>query len=138
MIFSLCSFARCRTYSMEIRIGIFRHIVIEDDVHTFNIHSTSEEIRSDENTCLKFFEFFVTCQTRKTKSRKQDQCQRTNRSSCAIPRWISTAGKFCSVNNRHNALQRWTFFTKITTWLNSNLSNKSINLRFFSFSRNLT
>lgn len=51
------------TYSMEIRVRIFGHIVIEDDIHTFDVHATAEQIRCDENSSLKFFEFLVPSQT---------------------------------------------------------------------------
>ena len=49
---------------MKIRICVFGHIVIEDDVDTFNIHTTSEQVSGHENTCLEFFEFLVTRQTK--------------------------------------------------------------------------
>ena len=39
--------------------------VIEDNVHTFDVHTSAEQIRGDENTCLEFFEFFVTCQAKR-------------------------------------------------------------------------
>ena len=151
---STCNLESCReldqasnehplwTYSMEVSIRAFCHIVIEYNIHTFDVHTSPEQIRGDENTCLEFFEFLVTCQAK----RRQEtlalpgmlSMSSTNRSSWAMPRWISTAGKFCSVRSLHRAVHRGIDLTKMTTWLNSNLSSRSINLRFFSFSRNFT
>ena len=101
---------------MEIRVRAFRHVVVEDDVHSLDVHSSTEEIRRHENTRLKFFEFFVTSQTREKQIDEEKIAEReTHRASCSMPRWISTAGKFCSVSNLHRAVQRGTDLTKITT-----------------------
>ena len=65
-ILSILSHVKNGAYSMEIRVGTLRHVVIEDDVHSLDIHTSTEEIRSHENTRLEFFEFLVTSQTRKS------------------------------------------------------------------------
>lgn len=60
------------------------------------------------------------------------------RSSWLIPLWMQILGKLHSVNNLFNSLARLTLRTKMQTWLNSKLSSKSFNLRFFSFSWSFT
>uniref|UniRef100_A0A0E9VQ82 Uncharacterized protein n=1 Tax=Anguilla anguilla TaxID=7936 RepID=A0A0E9VQ82_ANGAN len=62
---------------------------------------------------------------------------RDSLSSCAMPRWMAMAGKFCSTSSWESATQRCTDFTKITTWLNSSTSSRSNSLRFFSLSFSL-
>lgn len=39
--------------AMQVGIGIFRHVVIEYDIDTFNVHSTSEKICGDKDTLLE-------------------------------------------------------------------------------------
>lgn len=48
---------------MQVRIRIFGHIVVEDDVDAFNIHSAAEEISGNEKTLVEVFEGLVTFQT---------------------------------------------------------------------------
>ena len=54
---------------MKIRVTIFGHIVVEDDVHSFDVHPTTEQIRRHENPGLEFFEFFVASQPETNHSR---------------------------------------------------------------------
>lgn len=35
--------------SMQVGVGVFGHVVVEHDVHTFNVHAATEEIRGDED-----------------------------------------------------------------------------------------
>ena len=45
---------------MEVCVTVFRHVVVDDNVDTFNIHATTEQIRRYENTLLEIFELSVT------------------------------------------------------------------------------
>lgn len=49
--------------AMEVAVGIRRAIVVDDDVDTLNINTTSENIRGDENTLLECFECLVSAYT---------------------------------------------------------------------------
>merc|ERR1719447_131906 len=49
--------------TMKICVGVFWHIIVEDDVDSFNIHSTSEQVSSDQDTTLEILEFLVSGKT---------------------------------------------------------------------------
>ena len=36
--------------AMQVRIGIFRHIIVENNVHTLDIHTTTEQVGGNQNT----------------------------------------------------------------------------------------
>jgi hypothetical protein len=50
-------------YSMEISIRILWHIVVENDVNSFDIDTSSEKIGGDQNSSLKVFELAVPLQS---------------------------------------------------------------------------
>lgn len=52
---------------------------------------------------------------------------REMRSSCFSPEWIQIDGKLHSVKRRFNSVARLPADTKITTWLNSRASRRSLN-----------
>lgn len=39
---------------MEVGIGRFGHVVVYDDVHSFDIHTTTEEVSGNEDTLLQW------------------------------------------------------------------------------------
>ena len=45
--------------SMQIGVGVLGHIVVEHDVHSLDIHTTSEEVGGDEDTALEVLEELV-------------------------------------------------------------------------------
>lgn len=45
--------------SVKVRVRILWHIVVEDDVDTLNVHSTSEQISGDENSLLEVLECLI-------------------------------------------------------------------------------
>lgn len=57
----LCTKTAGTCYSVKVRIGIFWHVIIEYNIHAFNIHATSEEIRRHQDTLqtmmLSFFAY---------------------------------------------------------------------------------
>jgi len=50
-------------YSMEVSIRILWHIVVENDVNSFNIDTSSEKIGGDQNSSLKVLELAVPFQS---------------------------------------------------------------------------
>ena len=44
---------------MEIRVGVGRRIVVDDNVDTFDVDTTSEDVGRDEDTFLKVLELFI-------------------------------------------------------------------------------
>ena len=50
--------ARTR-HAMEIGVGIFGHVVVEHDVHSLDIHTTTEQIGGHQNTLLEILELLV-------------------------------------------------------------------------------
>lgn len=45
-----CKGERGITYTMQVGIGVLRHIVIDNNVDLFNIHTTTKNIRGDKDT----------------------------------------------------------------------------------------
>lgn len=56
-------------YSMEIRISAIRklvrfgHVVVNHDIHTFDVNTTPKEIGGDQNSRRTIFEFSIDLQT---------------------------------------------------------------------------
>lgn len=48
---------------MQIRIGILGHVVVEHDIDTFDVDTTTEEVRGDEQSLLEVLERLVTADT---------------------------------------------------------------------------
>ncbi len=44
---------------MQVGVGVFGHIVVEHDVHSLDIHTTTEKVGGDEDTSLEIFEELV-------------------------------------------------------------------------------
>ena len=44
---------------MQISIRVFRHIIVEDDVHALDVHSTAEQIGRYEKTLVEIFELLI-------------------------------------------------------------------------------
>lgn len=75
--------------TMQVSVRVFRHVVVEDDVHTLNVHSTTEQVGGNQNTLVEVFELLVTRQTNRMTECQMGitkQYEKTNRSSCVIAR----------------------------------------------------
>ena len=44
---------------MQVRIRVFGHVVVDNYIDTFDVHSTTKKIRRDKNTLLEIFELSV-------------------------------------------------------------------------------
>lgn len=44
---------------MQVRIGIFGHVIVEDDIDSFDVHATSKQIRSNKDPLLEIFELLI-------------------------------------------------------------------------------
>lgn len=55
-----------KSYSMQICVWIFWHIIIEHNIHAFNIHTTTKKIRCNKNTLLE--ELFLRIKLQRTLS----------------------------------------------------------------------
>jgi len=51
---------------MQIAVGIWRTIVVDNDVHTFNINAAAKNVSRDEYTLLECFEGSVAIDTAHT------------------------------------------------------------------------
>lgn len=58
-IYYLCAKTTSTRYSMQVCVGIFWHVVIEYNVHTFYIHTPSEQICRHQNTLKMLFVFHI-------------------------------------------------------------------------------
>ena len=47
---------------MEVHVGVFRHVVIENDVYSFDIHSSSKQVCGHEDSLLEVLERLVSGQ----------------------------------------------------------------------------
>ncbi len=43
-------------YTVEVAVGIWRTVVVDDNVYSLHINTTTENIRRNENTLLEGFE----------------------------------------------------------------------------------
>ena len=53
---------RQRTHPVEVSIGVFRHVVVEYNIHALDIHTATEKICGHENALLEVFEGLVSLQ----------------------------------------------------------------------------
>lgn len=44
---------------MEIRVGVFGHVVVDNDVDTLNVHTAAKHIRGDKDAALEALEVGV-------------------------------------------------------------------------------
>jgi hypothetical protein len=44
---------------MKVRVGVLRHVVVDDDVDTLDVDATPEEVRGDHNARLEVLELPV-------------------------------------------------------------------------------
>ena len=47
------------THTMQVRVGISRHVVVDGKIDTFNINTTAENIGGDTDTLFEFLELLV-------------------------------------------------------------------------------
>jgi hypothetical protein len=45
---------------MEVRVSVVRQVVVDGKVDAFDINASAENISSNTDTLVEFFEFFVT------------------------------------------------------------------------------
>lgn len=121
------------TYSVKIGIRILGHIVVDNDVYSFDINTSSKNVSSYNDTSLEVLKLLISLN-----STFQISFRRISKSnylsSCFKFLWIAIEGKLQSWSNLLSSTHLLIVRTKITTWLNSRASSKSTNLRFFSFS----
>ena len=48
---------------MKVSITVLRHIIVKDNVDSFDIHSTTKQISSNKNTLAEIFESLILCQS---------------------------------------------------------------------------
>jgi hypothetical protein len=102
--------------TMQVAVRIGRAVVVDNDVDSFNIDTTTKDVRSNENTFLECLEGCITIDA----VQYQDwvtglKKYMTYRSSCCSPEWMLMLGKLQDTSNLSNSMARATDFTKITT-----------------------
>ena len=48
---------------MKVSITVLRHIIVKDNVDSFDIHSTTKQVSSNKNTLAEIFESLILCQS---------------------------------------------------------------------------
>lgn len=51
------------TDTMQVRVGITRHIIVDGQVDTLNVNTTSEDVSRDADTLVELFELLVSADT---------------------------------------------------------------------------
>lgn len=128
---------------MQIGVRIFWHVVVEDDVHSLDVHTSAKQVSGHQDPPLEVLELLIARQpggvwteaerrlgrqllliniqtprrVREREEKRRCVClSELHLSSWAIPRWMAIAGKFCSTSSWDRAMQRCTDLTKITTY----------------------
>ncbi len=47
------------TYSVQVCVRILRHIIVEDNVDSLNVHTTTKQVGGHQNPLLKVLELLV-------------------------------------------------------------------------------
>ena len=48
---------------MEVGVGVLRHVVVEHDVDSLDVHAAAEQVGGDQDSLLEIFELLVAGQT---------------------------------------------------------------------------
>ena len=56
-------FILTNAYSVKVSVRVIRHVIIEDNVHSFNIHTTTKQVRSHQYSLLEIFKLLVARQS---------------------------------------------------------------------------
>ena len=106
-------------HAVKVAVRIRRAVVVDHDVDTLHIDTTTEDICRHENTLLKCIEGGVACDTVRVISASRRQYKRgrmTYRSSCARPEWIAILGKLHDTSNLSSSIAQVIDLTKIMTY----------------------
>ncbi len=101
---------------MQIAVCIRRAVIVDDDIHSFNIDTTSKDVGCHKDALLESLECRITADTAKDVGSKYPRHSlRAYRSSCAKPEWMLILGKLQDCSNLSNSTARGTDLTKMTT-----------------------
>ena len=51
------------TYPVQVGVRVFRHVVVEDNVHSLNVHASSKQVGGDQDALLEVLELLVATQS---------------------------------------------------------------------------
>ena len=51
------------THSVKVCVGIFGHVIVEDNVDTLDVHATAEQVGGHKDSLLEVLELLVTAQS---------------------------------------------------------------------------
>lgn len=111
------------TDTVKVRAGVAGKIVVDGQVDTLDIDTTSEDVGSDTDSLLELLELLVTANTVKELLACYVQHVKgifivTYRSSWLTPEWTAMEGKLHSRRSLSSSVARTVLLTKIITWLN--------------------
>lgn len=108
------------TDTVEVGVGIRRQIVVDCQVDTLDVDTTTEDVGGDTDALVELLEFLVTTDTDIMLDRKElgHLLKKTYRSSWLTPEWTAMEGKLHSRSNLSSSVARRVLLTKIITWLN--------------------
>ena len=57
---------------MEVGVTVFRHVIVENNIDSFDIHATTKEIGSHENSLLEILKLLVSGQSGRESTKSLD------------------------------------------------------------------
>ena len=51
------------TYPVQVGVRVFRHVVVEDNIHPLNVHASSKQVGGDQDALLEVLELLVATQS---------------------------------------------------------------------------
>jgi hypothetical protein len=102
---------------MQVTVRLARTVIVDDDVDTLNVNTTTEDIRRHQDALLECLEGRVARDTERSirveHSGTTDSM--TYRSDISRPEWMLMLGKLHDTSNLSNSMHRETDLTKMTT-----------------------
>ena len=59
------------THAMQVCVRVLGHVVVEHNVHSLNVHATTEQICRHQNTLLEVLELLIALQSARTHNKTQ-------------------------------------------------------------------
>jgi hypothetical protein len=103
---------------MQVTVRLAGTVIVDNNVDTLNVDSTTEDIRRHQDALLESLESRVARDTerriRAEHSSTTDSI--TYRSDISRPEWMLMLGKLHDTSSLSSSMQRETDLTKMTTW----------------------
>lgn len=110
------------TDSVKVGAGIAGQIIVDSQVDSLNINTTTEDVSGNADSFLELLELLVAANSDNIVSNPMSSQDRYGleayRSSWLTPEWTAIDGKLHSRSSLSSSVARMVLLTKIMTWLN--------------------